>query len=135
MLRTVLGVIGGFLAWLIAWFGGEKLIAATWPEGFGVHQRAFEAALVNGGQFTADTTMLVTHIVLAVFVSVLAGFLAALVSREIKRAPLTLGVLLLALGVMKALMSWPYVPLWYHLIFTVLLLPMAILGGKLRAAT
>ncbi len=134
MLRIALGVIAGFFAWMIAWFGGEKLLAATWPEGFGVHQRAFEAALVNGGEYSADTTMLVTHIVLAVFVSLMAGFLAALAAREIKRAPLILGMLLLAMGLMKAQMSWPYVPLWYHIIFTALLLPMVILGGKLRAS-
>jgi hypothetical protein len=35
------------------------------------------------------------------------------------------------MGVMKAVMSWPYVPIWYQIIFTAILLPMAIIGGKL----
>jgi len=48
------------------------------------------------------------------------------------RAPLILGLLLLALGLLKAVMSWPYVPIWYHVIFTAILLPMAIIGGKLK---
>ncbi|MFN0122775.1 MAG: hypothetical protein ACKV2V_19930 [Blastocatellia bacterium] len=128
--RIVLGVVAGFLAWAIVWFGGEKILSAIWPA-FGVHQRAFEAAITDGGQFTADATMLLTHIVLGAIVSLMSGFLAALIAGGNQRAPLVLGFLLLAMGVMKAVMSWPYVPLWYHMIFTALLLPMAILGGKL----
>ena len=131
MVRIVLGVIAGFLAWAIVWFGSEKILSAIWPEGFGAHQRAFEAAIKNGGQFTADTTLLLIHIVLASIVSVMAGFLAALIAGEHMRAPVVLGFLLLAFGLLKAVMSWQYVPLWYHVIFTALLIPMTIAGGKL----
>jgi hypothetical protein len=134
MLRIILGVIAGFFAWMIVWFGGEKILSAIWPD-FGVHQAAFQAAIENGGQFTADTTILLTHIVLASIVSVVSGVLAALVAGENKRAPLVLGFLLLALGLLKAVMSWPYVPVWYHVIFTAILLPMAIVGGKLITNT
>ena len=130
MVRIALGFIAGFFAWSIVWVGSEKILSAIWPEGFGVHQRAFEEAVKNGGRFTANTTLLLTHIVLASIVSVLAGFLAALIAGENKRAPLVLGFLLLALGLLKAVMSWPYVPIWYHVIFTTLLIPMTILGGK-----
>jgi hypothetical protein len=134
MVRIVLGVIAGFFAWLIVWVGSEKTLSAIWPE-FGVHQRAFEEAVKNGGQFTADTTMLLTHIVLGSIVSVMSGSLAVLVAGENTRAPLVVGFLLLALGLLKAVMSWSYVPIWYHVIFTVILLPMAIMGGKLITNT
>ena len=130
MLRIVLGVIAGFFAWMIAWFGSEKTLSAIWP-GFGAHQLAFEEVLKNGGQFTADTTMLLTHIVIGSIVSVMAGSVAALTASENTRAPLIVGFLLLALGVLKAVMSWTYVPIWYHVIFTAMLLPLAIVGGKL----
>jgi hypothetical protein len=119
---------------VIAWFGSEKILSAIWPEGFGAHQRAFQAAIENGPDasgFTADTTMLLTHIVLGSIVSVMSGYLAALIAGGNQRAPLVLGFLLLALGLLKAVMSWPYVPIWYHVIFTAMLLPMAIMGGKL----
>ena len=131
MVRMGLGVIAGFFAWVIVWVGSEKILSAIWPEGFGAHQRAFEAALKNGGQFTADTTMLLTHIVVGSLIAVMSGFLAALIAGGNKRAPLVLGVLLLALGLLKVVLSWPYVPIWYHIIFTGILLPMAIMGGKL----
>ena len=134
MLRIVLGVIAGFFAWMIVWVGCEKIVSAIWPA-FGVHQRAFEEVVKNGGQFTSDPRMLLTHIVLGSLVSVMAGFLAALIARENKRAPLILGFLLLALGVLKMVLSWPYVPIWYHVIFTAILIPMTIIGGKLKTTT
>ena len=135
MVPIVLGVIAGFFSWLIVWFGSEKILSTIWPEGFGAHQRAFEAAVKNGGPFTAATSLLLTHIVLGSIVSVMSGFLAALIAGENKRAPLVLGFLLLAVGLLKAVMSWQYVPIWYHVIFTAILLPMAIMGGKLITNT
>ena len=63
----------------------------------------------------------------------ISGFLAALIARENKRAPLVLGFLLVAFGLLKAVLSWPNVPIWYHVLFTLLLLPMAMVGGKLKA--
>jgi len=131
MVRIVLGVIAGFFSWLIVWFGSEKILSTIWPEGFGAHQRAFEAAVKNGGPFTAATSLLLTHIVLGSIVSVMSGFLAALIAGGNTRAPLVLGFLLLALGVVKVVMSWSYVPIWYQVIFTALLIPMTIMGGKL----
>jgi hypothetical protein len=130
MLRIVLGVVAGFIAWMTLWVGIEKIISAIWPA-FGAHQKAFEEAIKNGGQFTAETSALLTHIVLGSIVSVIAGALAALVAGENSRAPLFAGILLLAMGLLKAYMSWPYVPIWYHIIFTLMLLPLAIIGGRL----
>lgn len=80
MLRIVLGAVGGFIAWLIVWVGVEKILSAIWPA-FGVHQRAFEEAIKNGGSFTAESPMLLTHIVVGSLVSVMAGSLAALIVR------------------------------------------------------
>ncbi len=131
MLPIFLGVIAGFFGWVILWVTLEKILCALWPTGFGVHQRAFEEALTKGGPFNANTRMLVIHIILCCLVSMSAGFLAAWISGDTSIALLVLSALLLALGILKAVMSWSYVPLWYHVIFTALLVPMAILGSKL----
>ncbi|MCC6326971.1 MAG: hypothetical protein IT174_00540 [Acidobacteria bacterium] len=130
MLRIVLGVIAGFIGWLIVWIGVEKILSAVWPA-FGAHQKGFEHVIKNGGEFTADTTMLVTHILVGSIVSVMAGAIAALIAGEYSRAPLFAGILLLLMGIIKAAMSWQYVPLWYHVFFTAMVLPLAILGGRL----
>ncbi|MFN0139692.1 MAG: hypothetical protein ACKVQW_06360, partial [Pyrinomonadaceae bacterium] len=89
----------------------------------------------NGSPFTPDATSLLIHCVLGSVVSVISGFVAALVSGENKRAPLILGFLLLAMGLLKLAMSWSLVPVWYHIIFTAMLLPMAIIGSKLKTTT
>lgn len=73
--------------------------------------------------------------------SAVAGFLPAMIAGENKRAPLILGFMLLAMGLLKLAMSWAYVPIWYHIIFTAILIPMTIMailipmiiiGGKLK---
>lgn len=133
--RIVLGVIAGFLAWVIVWVGSEMIFSAMSPDWYGAHQRAFTAAIKGGSPFSADSTILAIHIVCASIIAVLSGFLAALVGRDNRRAPLVLGIVLIALGILKAVMSWPLVPIWYHVLFTVMPVPMAILGGKLKAAT
>ena len=136
MLRILLGVIAGFFAWLLVWVGSETILSASWPA-FGEHQAAFQEAIERGprtSHFYPDSTILFVHCMLASIVSIISGFLAAGIAGENKRAPLILGFLLLGLGLLKAVMSWPYVPIWYHVLFTALLLPMAVIGGKLKAA-
>lgn len=134
MLRIVFGAIAGFIAWLIVWIGIEKILSAVWPA-FGEHQAGFQAAIENGGQFTSDATMLLIHIVVGSIISVMSGALAAVIAGENTRAPMAVGCLLLVMGLLKAFMSWPYVPVWYHIVFTAMLLPMAIIGGKLITTT
>lgn len=136
MLRISLGVIAGFFAWAIVWFGVEKLLSAILPEWYGAPQYAFQMAVENGGQFTAETRLLVSHIVIGSFVSAVAGYLAATIAGENKRTPLILGfLLLLAIGLVKVAMAWAYVPIWYHVIFTAILLPLTVIGGRLKATT
>lgn len=134
MMRIILGVIAGFFAWVIVWVGSEKVLSAIWPDWFGAHQRAFQAVIENGGEFTPDTRFLLTQIVCAAIVSEMSGFLSVLVAGESQRAPVILGILLLAMGIMKAVLSWRYVPIWYHILFTAVLVVMTILGGKQKIA-
>ena len=131
MVRTILGVVAGFFAWMIVWFGFELALSAVWPE-FGAHQAAFQEAIEHDGPFTPDGLILMVHVVLASIISAVAGLVAALVAGGNKRAPFIAGILLLAVGLLKAVMSWSYVPVWYHVLFTSVLLPMTILGGKLK---
>ena len=132
MLRIIAGVIVGFFAWIVVWVGIEKVLSALFPQWYGAPQLAFQNAIENGGAFTAETRLLVSHVFIASVVAIISGFLAAVVSGENKRAPLVLGFLLLAVGLLKVVMSWQYVPLWYHFLFTAVLLPLTIMGGKLK---
>jgi hypothetical protein len=132
MVRIILGVIAGFFAWMILWVGSEQVLSAIFPQGYGVHQAAFQSAVENGASgFTVDTTLLVIHIVQGMIVSVISGYLAALIAGGNKRAPLVLGFLLVAFALLIVVMSWPYVPVWYHVVFTAMLLPLVVIGGRL----
>src|SRR5688572_5931850 len=104
MLRVALGVIAGFFAWVIVWVGSEQVLSAILPAWFGAQLLAFQKAIENGGQFTAETSFLLTQIVCGSLVSLLSGFLAALIAGENKRVPLVLGLVLLALGLLKTVL-------------------------------
>ncbi len=131
MLQLGLGVVAGFIAWLVLWIGGEKCLSLMFPRAFGVHQHAFQAALTEGAAFAPDQRFLLSHVALAAPVTLLAGLVSAWGAGAADRAPVILGLVLLLIGILKAVMSWRLVPLWYHSLFTSLLFPMAVLGGQL----
>lgn len=133
MLRIILGVIAGFMTWSIIWVGSDQVLMTTWPDWYGLHQNEFRKAVLNNQPFDPDRTILLMHIFRSIVVSIMAGFIAAVVSGENKRSPLALGVLLLLFGAMVEAMAWSYLPLWYHLLFLALLIPMAVLGGKMKS--
>ncbi len=130
--RIILGAIVGFIAWSVIWVGSEKAMSAIWPNWYGAHQVAFEKAVTEGGDFTPDTTILVMNIVRGALLAILAGWIAAAIARESKRSSLILGVLLVAFCVMVMSMAKSYVPLWYMIIFTLIFIPMTMIGGKLK---
>ena len=132
MLKIVLGVIAGFVAWSILWVGSDQLLISFSPGWYGNHQYAFQAAMFNQTPFKPETTILLMHLVRAAIFSIMAGFLAAMVAGDNRRAPLALGILLLLLGASVQAWAWSYLPIWYHLIFLVLLVPLTILGGRMK---
>lgn len=131
MVRIILGVIAGFIAWSILWVGGDQVLINTigW---YGEHQNAFEKAFTNKDPFQADTTVLGMNIVRSVITSLIAGYLTAIVANENRKSTLILGILLLLFGAAVEIAAWNYLPVWYHAVFLVLLIPVTIAGGKLK---
>ncbi|MEO5859862.1 MAG: hypothetical protein ABIR33_13040 [Pyrinomonadaceae bacterium] len=132
MLRIVLGVIAGFVAWSVLWIGSDQVLIMASPGWYAIHQDDFQLAMLNKDPFRPDTTILLMHLVGAVIISIMSGFLAAFIAGENRRAPFILGVLLLAFGLMVEIMAWNYLPIWYHLVFLAMLIPFTVLGGKLK---
>lgn len=132
MVKIVLGVIAGFVAWSILWVGSDQVLMLASPAWYGAHQLGFEKAITNGEPFAADTTILIMHVVRSAIISIMSGFLAAFIAGENRRAPLILGVILLIVGIAVEAYAWNYAPAWYHIIFVLLLIPMTLLGGKLK---
>jgi hypothetical protein len=133
MLRVILGIVVGFIAWSVLWVGSDQLLQTISKDWYGAHQLAFEKAMFNKEPFTPDSTILILRLVISIVVSIMSGFLAAVVAGGNRNAPLGLGILLLAVGLLVEVMVWGYLPVWYHAVFLILLIPMTILGGRLKS--
>jgi len=131
MLRTVLGVIAGYFIWSIVWVGTDSILAALSPGWYGKNSADFQNAISGNGVFTSSFTVCVSLIFLSVFFSLVAGFAAATIARENRKSTVALGVLLLITGVFVEAAYWNYLPLWYHILFLLLLIPATVAGGKL----
>ena len=133
MIRIILAVIVGFVAWSIMWVGSERVLSIASPDWFGAHQIAFEKATLNKEAYTPDTTILILNVVRGTIVTIMTGFLTALISGENRLSTLILGILLVAFGLVVVVMTWHIIPLWYHVLFTLMLIPMTIVGGRLKS--
>jgi hypothetical protein len=121
MLRIFLGIIVGFIVWSILWVGIDAVLRTIWVS----YDESVRA-------MTFSTTMLIVPLVLSAVVSIISGFVAALIARENSKSPVTLGILLLIAGIFVQMNVWDKIPLWYNLAFWILLIPMTVLGGSLR---
>ena len=123
MLKNIFAVIGGFVLWSAAWIVSNLTLLVLSPKWYG------------DGLENSSNPVLLIELARSIFISLLAGYVAALIARQNRiQTALVLGVLLLAFGIFVQVSNWEKVPLWYHLIFLALLIPMTWLGAKLRTA-
>lgn len=132
MVRVILGVVAGFVVWSILWVGSDQVLINASKGWYGAHQSAMETAVYNGGPFTADTTIMLIRLVISIVASIMAGFIASFIALGNARATLALGVVLLIVGIAVQAMLWNVQPVWFHVIFLILLVPLTILGGRLK---
>lgn len=132
MVRIILGVIVGFIVWSVLWVASDALFSAISPDWYGKHHKGLEAAVINKTPFMSDSVILIIALIRSVIFSIIAGYLTALIARENTKSPLIVGILLLLFGIFIQSVYWNYAPLWYHIPFLLLLVPMTILGGKLK---
>jgi hypothetical protein len=132
MLRIILGIVVGFIAWSIIWVGSDALIASFSPDWWRAQKSAMELAVYNGEMFRTSTTIYVLDLVRTGIASIMAGFLTTIVAGENRRSTVVLGIVLLVVGCLVQYHVFNVFPLWYHIIFLVLLIPLTILGGKMK---
>ncbi len=125
MKRTILAAVAGYAVWTILSLTGSAGIRAGWPAEF--------EAFSSGAPIKATAPLLVS-ILLSVVCSLSAGLTAAAISasQATMRAVGLLGFLLLATGIGVQVSVWALMPLWYHLVFLVLLVPACLVGAKLK---
>jgi hypothetical protein len=135
MLKIILGVIVGFIVWSIVWVGSDSLTAAIFPDWWGRHSQAIQAAFADGSTPQHDNMISLVMLIRSIFTSVIAGYMAALVAGEYRRSTMILGIILVLVGISVEGLTWRMAPAWYHIIFVLLLYPMTVLGGRLRRSS
>lgn len=119
MKRHIFAVITGFAVWSILWLASQSIVQAMMPQVF-----ASDGSISHTG-------VLLTFWLLSVLFSVIAGFLTAQVAQQnVMKPAWVLGGIQLLIGIMVQSMAWDLVPVWYHLLFLVMLLPGILLGAK-----
>lgn len=123
MLRSILAVIVGFVVWSVLWVGSDAVLSAV-------------SADYAEGLKNFSTSILLIGIVRSVIISIIAGYVTAFIAGNQAKvlAVFALGVLLLVFGILVQASVWNQIPIWYHLVFLALLIPMSLLGGRFRTA-
>ena len=118
--RIILGVVVGFVVWSVLWVGSSSLMAVAWSD--------YANAMVT---MKFGSGMLLIALIRSFVFSIIGGFIAVLLSKEVSKTTIGLGVLLLLFGIFVQALNWQHFPIWYHIIFLGTLIPLTILGGKL----
>lgn len=120
MMRSISAVIAGYAAWTALWLiGGVALIAA-----FSVDPTA--ETISNAGYLGGALT-------LSVACSLLGGFVCGLIARGKPVTGWVLGALLLLTGIGVQTAAWSTMPVWYHVPFLLLLVPVTLIGVRLAS--
>lgn len=120
--RVVVAVLAGAIVWAVLWIGGTQAAQAAFP------------AQLTPTQPITHTGALLGLILYSVVLSLLAGFVAAVVGRaQAVTAVWALAILQLVLGIGFEVSAWHLMPVWYHLVFLALIVPATVMGGRWRA--
>jgi hypothetical protein len=120
-MKTTLAIITGYVAWTVLWLGGNAVLAAI-----GLLPREREVRLDAAGSLCA-------LLALSAVASVTAGYLCRVIAR-VRVAPVILAVLLLATGLAVQWSVRSLMPLWYHVVFLALIVPLCLAGSRMSRA-
>jgi len=120
MARRFLGVVAGFVVWMVIVTVVGVIMRGAWRE---------YAAVADAMTFTLP--MMLTRLTIGALATLAAGWVTAIVARRSVFAILACGVLLLVVFIPQHIMLWNRFPVWYHLTFLISLIPLTWLGGTL----
>lgn len=123
MLRSILSVVTGVVVWGALWVAANMGMASAMPASF------------NDAGVTTEPGLLVLFVVISAGLSVLAGWLCATIAEQALMKHVTvLALIQLAIGIFVQASAWDLMPVWYHVIFLSLVVPMHLVGGRIRLA-
>jgi hypothetical protein len=121
-MKQILGVVAGFVLWSVLWLGCNQLLLML----------GLLAPMTT--EPVTDPKPLLVLLVASVLISLVTGYVTARIVGFPWALPVAaLGVLLLATGIFFQVKVWYLMPLWYHLTFLLLLIPVTFVGARVRA--
>jgi hypothetical protein len=122
MMRKVAGVAAGLVGWFLVASVANLLLRVSSP-GYAEAEQSLNFTL----------GMLLARLAVGALSSVCAGLATTWIARGHGMSVKVLGVVLIALFIPVHYGLWDKFPLWYHLIFLASLLPLTLLGARLKA--
>lgn len=121
MLRSIAAVVTPIVVWGGLWVTTGLIMSAAFPD-----------RMAADGT-TVDAVALVILIVVSSALSVFAGWLCATLARgAVMKHVVALAVLQLAIGIGVQSGVWDLMPVWYHVTFLGLVVPMHLFGGRMK---
>lgn len=121
-MKQALAVVAGYVLWSMLWLGLNQVLLIL-----GVLTPSTTEPLTSA-------TPLLLLLVGSVLLSLVSGYVAARIAGSAwALCVIVLGVMLLLTGIFVEIQVWYRIPLWYHVSFLVLLIPMTFLGARMRA--
>jgi hypothetical protein len=121
MIRSILAVLAGIVAWFVVATVLNFLIRALLP--------GYAAAEPT---MTFTLAMMSARLAAGIVSSVVAGFVCSIASRGNIAVLYMTAALLVLLFLPVHFKLWPKFPLWYHGFFLITLAPLVLLGGAVQ---
>jgi hypothetical protein len=118
--RVIASVVGGILFFALATMAMSAVSKELWPE---------YAAAVADGAYTLP--MLWSRLVSGAAAIIFATWLAVMLGKQNLKTGFLIGVSLLVLNILWHVNIWDKYPVWYHLTWFAIIMPSALLGGRL----
>lgn len=119
--RAIAAVVIGYALWTVLWLGFSAGAQSLFPD------------VIDPSQTLTHTGALLAYLAYSVVISVAAGFVCAVIRKEnpMKAVQVLAGILLIS-GVVAEVSYWDATPVWYHIVFLILLVPATLAGGRMR---
>ena len=120
MLKNIIAFATAFILWIILWFGVNNVLAMLIPSRF------------NANGITESSAILFLLLVASIVIAAISGWILALVIGDSNRTlALTLGAFLFALALVLHINNWQDFPIWYHILFLILMIPSILFGNRI----
>lgn len=121
MIRSIIAVLSGSVIWGVLWVAINGILQSAIPD------------IARADGRIDSVPVLGLFLFISIDLSVLAGYLTAwIIGRKEIGHTVALGILQLVIGIMVQMQYLELLPMWYHTLFLLFLIPGNIAGGYFR---